>query len=206
MLDEGRREEPIGTTAAPREGERVLDTVLERLEVDALARALPDADADLSEVTFRRGEGTTQEGLYFDDPNREAAIDAAERAAREAGVGPPEAGLAVVGDADGVGGREAGNLTSRWTEGADVGRALAELALQADVMELAENAPAGTRRLRVFAPPPPSGATAAAVGAAPRATGWSFVQEAFVNPYRLDPSDRAALASARDAQPGVIDE
>ncbi len=197
MPDDGRRPEAVPMTDAPREGERVLDLLLERLEAEAIARAAPAPDADLSDVNLRRGEGTTQEALYFENEQTRAADQAALEAQRiSAGAQSDRAGE-VVGDADGRGGRAAGDGAQPWELGAVTGRALDEAEVGFETMTIPDRAAAGERNLRIHAPPPLTGASAVKddgeVAAPP--PGWAWRAEAFLGGYRLPAADRAILAA-----------
>lgn len=195
MPDDDRRPEAVPTTDAPREGERVLDMVLERLEAEAIARAAPAPDADLSEVNLRRGEGSTQQALYFENEQTRAADEAALEAQRISAGAQGDRGGTVVGDADGRGGLGAGGGTQPWELGATTGRALEGVEVGFETMTIPDRAAAGERNLRIQAPPPATVAIAATGGeAAPSPPGWAWKAEAFLGGYRLPAADRAILA------------
>lgn len=190
------RREDIGTTRAPQEGERVLDSLLERLETEAIARSTAAPDADLSEVQFRPGVGTTDAGDAFespyDDPNAAAPLDGTPTndAAR------PDAGGAAVGDAAGMGGAEAGRLAQDPTTGGDPKRALDALEVELEAVALPDRSPPGARRLRVLAPPPSATATAPEDGPVGPPPPWAWREEAFLGGYAVDPVDRRLLAAS----------
>lgn len=196
MLGQDRRED-IGTTEAPREGERVLDSLLERLETDAIARATADAGTDVSDVSFRRGVGTTDGGNEFDSPYDDANADAPLDGAPSTSQARPDRGGAAAGDAAGAGGAEAGGMAGTWTEGRDPGRALDAFDVGLEALTLPDREPPGARRLRVLAPPPVALGAADDEGtAAPQPSGWRWSEEAFLGGHSLSARDRSDLAAA----------
>lgn len=197
MLDEGRREEAIEAMDPPSDGERILDSLLERLEVDAVARATPDEDADLSDVSFRPAVDPALDGLYFDNPETQAAAEAALESAREAGVARPDLGGAVAGDAGGLGGVDAGGLTQGLDQGTAVGRTLSEDELEYEAVALPSNEPAGTRRLQVLAAPPAADAGTAERDADVEPGAWRASAEAFFGARNLPPTTPMAFGFHR---------
>jgi hypothetical protein len=142
----------IEASTAPRSKELTLDTLLERLETEALARATPDTDANLEDVRFRPGTGRADDGLYFDNPELQAANEQLLDSLRR-GATRPDAGGAIAGDAAGAGGAEAGGTTLALNEGVGGGRSLQEFELEREAITLPHAARNASRRLQVMAAP-----------------------------------------------------
>jgi len=193
MLDDGRREEAVDAMSAPADGERVLDSLLERLEVDAIARSTPDPDADLSDVSFRPAVDPALDGLYFDNPETQAAGEAAVNTAREAGAARPDLGGAVAGDAAGLGGVDAGGLTIGIDQGTAIDRTIDPDSIALEGVALPMNEPPGSRRLQVLAAPPARPGVDDGDGVNVEPGAWRADAEAYLGGRSLLPTLAYAL-------------
>ena len=149
-VDWGGRPEPLERVRGPGQDELTLDSLLDRLETQALARAKPKAGANLDDVRFRSGEGELAPGDYFDNPALRAANEQIRRnieRQRAASAQPPE----VVFNGPGAEGDEAGTAATPLDQGVR-GRALANDPDEAQEMLLPATGRSTGRRLELHAP------------------------------------------------------
>ncbi len=115
-IDEGRGFEALDRTAGPGANEMTLDSLLERLEMDALAQAAPDENANLDDVRFRQGQGDLDDGTYFDSPAlQEATEQIMDNIRRQQDAQAREGGTAF--DGTGRTGNQAGGAAAPIDEG-----------------------------------------------------------------------------------------
>jgi hypothetical protein len=115
-VDDGRGMEPLGRAAPPSPGQMLLDTLLERMEMDALAQAAPREGDNLDDVRFRQGAGDLGDGTYFDSPELRATTEQIlENIRRQRDARAMEGGAAF--DGAGRQGNEAGGAATPIDQG-----------------------------------------------------------------------------------------